>query len=648
MSAHQSEPGPLSLQRNEESFRLLVDSVRDYAIFMLTADGRVLTWNAGAEQLKGWRADEIIGRSFETFYEQDAIDSGWPAEELRRATADGRFEDQGWRVRKDGSRFWANVVITALRAESGELRGFAKVTRDLTDARRQEEALRQSEEQFRLLVQSVTDSAIFLIDPAGFILTWNIGAESIHGYAAAEVVGKHFSILFTEADVQAGLPAREMDRALREGRAQDQGCRLRKDGSSFFAEVVLSPVRNTQDQLRGFAQVTRDLTEQRRLLEAEQGSRRMREFLAMLAHELRNPMAPIRNAVNLMQRQVDLPAPLRRSSEIIERQIRHMARLVDDLLDVGRIVTGKILLKQQPIDFREVVRASVESVQPQMDAAMHRLDLSLPGAPLPMMADATRLVQALQNLLGNAARYTPPGGHIKLDVSVDGDAVVATVTDSGIGIEADALERIFDLFVQEKTDRAPQDQGLGIGLTLARTLVLQHGGTLSAHSDGIGRGSRFTVRLPLQRPAADPSGGPAASTAQAGRPDAPGMPRRRILVVDDNKDSADTMAELLRVLGYEALVAYGGSEALGVADRFLPEIVLLDLNMPVVGGYEVLKSLREQPAFSRLFIAAMTGYGQQFDRQSTLAAGFDDHLTKPVPIEQLQQTLARAAPLESA
>jgi PAS domain S-box-containing protein len=622
------------LDRSEERFALLVESVQDYGIFMLDATGHVMSWNRGAEKINGWQAHEIIGRSFETFYTPEAIAAHWPQTELRCATADGRFEDRGWRVRKDGTQFWANVIITALRGPDGELRGFGKVTRDLTEQRLQEEALRQSEEQFRLLVESVSDYAIFMLDPQGHIRTWNSGARAIHGHEAADVLGSHFSRFFTPDDRAAGRPQRELDTARRLGHAQDQGWRLRADGSVFWAEVMVTPVMNAQGDLRGFAKVTRDLSEQRRLTELEHASQRMSEFLAMLGHELRNPLAPIRNAVSILNLQTPLPEVVARTRDIIGRQVGHLTRLVDDLLDVGRIVTGKILLQPELIDYRETVQASLEAVRPLIDAKRHHLRVTLPPQPVWMTGDPTRLAQALQNLLGNACRYTPEGGEIALAVHIDGQACITTVSDNGQGIEAGALERIFELFAQGEAERTPHDSGLGIGLSLARTLVEQHGGMLSCHSDGPGRGSTFTVRLPLRREAATPAAAPQAA------PEAPAA--LRVLVVDDNRDSADTMVELLGMLGHEPLAAYGAEAALRAAGSFYPQLALIDLNMPDGDGFSVLQRLRALLTPQPLLAAAMTGYGQQSDREHTLAAGFDAHLTKPVGIEQIEQLLLQA------
>ena len=627
--------GSTPREQGSERFRLLVDSIVDYAIFMLDTEGRVLTWNAGAERLKGYRPQDVIGRSFEIFYPAEALAAGWPKHELRVATEQGRFEEEGWRIRKDGSTFWANVVITALRNADGSLAGFAKVTRDLTERRRHEETLRRSEGQFRLLLESVNDYAIYMLDVDGRVLTWNSGAQAIKGYAASDVVGRNFAMFFTPEDIAAGTPQAELDTAARTGRADSEGWRVRKDGTLFWAGVVLTRVHDVDGVLRGFAKVTRDLSEQRRMSDLEQSSRRMQEFIAMLAHELRNPLAPIRNAVSAMQLNPRLPAQFGGLVDIIGRQIWHMTRLVDDLLDVSRIATGKILLKRGSLDFRAVVELSIEATRSAIDARRHTLAVQLPEVSLPMQGDSTRLAQALQNLLNNAARYTPPEGRIGLTVERLGDALVTTVSDNGIGVAADAKERIFELFTQERHGTPSIEAGLGVGLSLARSLVELHGGRLTVHSAGPGLGSSFVTTLPMQ----------AVDAIEPGRGDAGGAARdalaMRVLVVDDNHDSADSMAALLELMGHTVRVAYGAEDAVRAAGDFRPQTVLLDLNMPDGDGFSVMKRLRAQ-ATAPVYIAAMTGYGQQRDRDATLASGFQSHLTKPVQPEHLQKAINEA------
>ncbi|MGZ5271634.1 MAG: PAS domain-containing sensor histidine kinase [Ramlibacter sp.] len=490
---------PSPIGSYEDRLQLLVEAVVDYGIFVLDTTGHIVTWNSGAEKLKGWRRDEIQGRHFSVFYPPEAVATGWPDEELRRATRDGRFEDEGWRLRKDGSRFWANVVITALRDANGQLTGFAKVTRDLTERRAHEEALRASEERFRLLVDAVRDHAIFALDSTGLVQSWNKAAEVIHGYSAAEVIGSHFERFFTTAEREADRPRSLLESARTHGRVEEEGWRLRHDGTRFWAKVVLTAVYGRSGEPLGFAIVTQDLSQQQRLEDLERSTRRLNEFIALLAHELRNPLAPIRNAVTLMQLDKTLPPPMARVRDIIDRQTAQLTRLVDDLLDVSRLTSGKITLRSERVAIGEVVRRSVETARPIIDARRHTLSIDVPpDDELVVEGDPIRLAQVLQNLLVNAAKYTPEGGHIWLTARRAGVAAEVTVRDDGRGIEPQDLDRIFDLFTQGEAapDNFP-DSGLGVGLALARSLVGLHGGHMSARSDGPGRGAEFSFRIPL-------------------------------------------------------------------------------------------------------------------------------------------------------
>ncbi len=483
----------------EYRLQLLIEAVVDYGIFLLDTGGHIVSWNSGAQKLKGWRRDEILGQHFSVFYPPEAVATGWPQEELRRATRDGRFEDEGWRLRKDGSRFWANVVITALHdPATGELTGFAKVTRDLTERRASEEALRESEQRMRLLLDSISDHAVFMLDAQGHVQSWNKGAEAINGYTGPEILGRHFSVFFSRQDQDAGKPARELALAQAHGRFEDQGWRIRKDGSRFWGKVVVTPIHGQDGQLIGYAKVTQDLTQQRKLEDLERSTRRMNEFLAMLAHELRNPLAPIRNAVTILQLDKSLPPAVAPFRDIIDRQLRQLTRLVDDLLDVSRLTTGKIKLRRERVDLAVVAAQGVETVRPLIDARRHELLVDVPSGDLTVDGDPTRLAQVVQNLLVNAAKYTPEGGRIELSARRDGRHVEVTVRDNGRGVEAEDLDRIFDLFAQGEAGLAsPTDSGLGVGLALARALVQMHGGSMRAHSEGAGRGATFSFRLPL-------------------------------------------------------------------------------------------------------------------------------------------------------
>lgn len=620
---------PAAEPAGTDRFRLLVDAVQDYGIFMLDPNGVVVSWNSGAQRIKQYRPDEVIGRHFSLFYLPEAIEAKWPDEELRRAARDGRFEEEGWRLRKDGTRFWASVVITALRDDNGTLTGYGKVTRDLSERRLHEEALRESEQRFRLLVEGVRDYAIFMLSPEGIIESWNNGAQLIKGYSAHEVIGRHFSMFYRQEDLDAELPARELETALAHGRAEEEGWRVRRDGSVFWANVVIAPVYDAGRQLRGFAKVTRDMTERRRLHELESSSKRMSEFLAMLAHELRNPLAPIRNAVTILQLEPS-PSPMVRSSrDMIDRQLSHMTRLVDDLLDVGRLTTGKIRFKAEQVAYAQVVARSVEAVRPLMDARRHRLTVHMPDGGMRVQGDATRLAQVLQNLLTNAAKYTPEGGQIELKVWLEGSLLHTSVRDNGAGLSLQAITQIFELFSQGDAQTAARESGLGIGLTLARSLVEMHGGTLSAASAGPGQGSTFSFFLPH-----------AATAGQGASPEAP--PAALVLVVDDNRDAANSLAEILRLMACEVKVAYDGPTALDLARERLPRLIVLDIGMPDMNGYEVLAALRALPGGGNVTAAALTGFGTDEDKSRALAAGFDVHLTKPLDFAALQDFLQTA------
>ncbi|WP_427912891.1 PAS domain-containing sensor histidine kinase [Ramlibacter sp. MMS24-I3-19] len=487
----------------EDRLQLLVEAVVDYGIFLLDTEGHVVSWNSGAQKLKGWRKDEILGKHFSIFYPPEAVATGWPDEELRRAARDGRFEDEGWRVRKDGTRFWANVVITALREPGGggALTGFAKVTRDLTERRAHEEALRTSEERFRLLVDSVRDHAIFMLDRDGKVQSWNPAAEAIHDQPAEQAIGLQFRMLFSPPEREAGRPEAILEQARIHGRTEDEGWRQREDGTRFWAKSVVTAVYGRSGEPLGFAVVTQDLSQQRRMEDLERSSRRLNDFIALLAHELRNPLAPIRNGVTLMQMDKTLSPPLVKVRDIIDRQLAQLTRLVDDLLDVSRLTTGKITLRPERVDIAEIVRHSVETVRPLIDARRHELHVDVPAhAGLLVEGDPTRLAQVLQNLLVNAAKYTPDGGRISLSARRAGNDAEVIVHDNGRGIAAQDLDRIFELFAQGETaPGAFPDSGLGVGLALARQLVRLHGGRMMARSAGVGQGAEFSFRIPLAK-----------------------------------------------------------------------------------------------------------------------------------------------------
>jgi hypothetical protein len=618
-------------------FQLMAEQVKDYAVFLLDTSGHIVSWNVGAQRIKGYAPSEIIGRHFSIFYPQEALRMGWPEHELRVAMREGRFEDEGYRLRKDGSRFWANVVITALRDENGKLLAYSKITRDLTERRHTEETLRQSEERFRLLVEGVQDYAIFMLDPDGIVTSWNMGAERVSGYTRSEILGKHFSNFFLPEEVAAGRPWEELCTARRHGRAEDEGWRLRKNGERFWARVVVTALHDQTGQLRGFAKVTQDLSQQRHVQELEAAAKKVNEFIATLAHEIRNPLAPIQTALALLHTSPPDDPMVPAIRGIIERQTARLVRIADDMLDISRVTHGALVREKKEVEVRELFERASEAARPGIVAGKHHLQTELPPERLIATGDMHRLTQVLANLLDNAARYTPPGGKILLRAWAEDGKVALSVKDTGRGIPPSARQSIFQMFVQDRTPLERVGGGLGIGLALARNIVELHGGAIEVRSEGEGQGSEFIVRLPGTVAAARPEAPSASAVAEA-------EPRssRRVLVVDDNVDAAETLDMLLQALGHKTRVAYDGPEALEAFEEFLPDIVLLDIGLPTLNGYEVAQRLRARHG-SDVRIIAVTGWGQAEDRKKSADVGFDLHLVKPVDERQLRTILATGA-----
>ena len=488
--------------------RLLVESVDDYAIFALDPDGYILSWNAGAQRFKGYTADEVIGKHFSIFYPREKIEQGFPNFELKEAARVGRFEDEGWRIRKDGTRFWANVVITALRDPSGNLVGFAKVTRDLTERRLADEALRESEERFRLLVQSVRDYAIFMLDPSGYISTWNAGAERIKCYTADEIIGKHFSIFYTQEDLASGKPARELEIATKTGVYEEEGWRLRKDGTRFWASVVITAIRKPDGSLAGFAKVTRDLTERRaaqeRAIEAarkaavsEEANRTKSQFLAAMSHELRTPLNAIGGYAELLAMGVRGAVSDAQLEDLqrIKRSQQHLLGIINDILNFSRIEAGQTTYDLSSVSMSDVVESVGHMIEPQAAAKGIELEINECPRDVVVWADKAKVEQILINLLSNAVKFTEQG-KVTLECDWhDSQSVSIAVSDTGIGIPADHLEKIFEPFVQVGRSLTQTQEGTGLGLAISRDLARGMGGDIVVMSEHE-RGSRFTLTLP--------------------------------------------------------------------------------------------------------------------------------------------------------
>jgi len=493
---------------SSDLYRLLVDRVRDYAIFALDTTGHVLSWNEGAQRLKGWSANEIIGRHFSTFYPDYDIASGKPAYELKEAIRVGRFEDEGWRIKKDGSRMWANVIITALFDDEGTHVGFAKVTRDLTDRRAADETLRASEERFRLLVQGVRDYAIFMLDPGGHVISWNDGAERIKGYKESEILGKHFSIFYPREEIENGKPAYELLVASREGRFEDEGWRLRNDGTRLWANVVITAVRNQKGELIGFAKVTRDLTERRaaqeqalsearRATEAEVANRTKSEFLAAMSHELRTPLNAIGGYAELIA--MGIGGPITEQQQDYLNRIRasqqHLLGIITDLLNFSRIEAGQVAYDLAPVSAQSIIDGVMTLVGPQAESKNITLSTAPASPRLMVLADRQKAEQIVLNLMSNSIKFTPAGGRVHVSCVPDGAHVRFAVEDNGVGVPADKLAAIFEPFVQLGRTRTSQHEGTGLGLSISRDLARAMSGDVTVEST-VDVGSTFSLTLP--------------------------------------------------------------------------------------------------------------------------------------------------------
>ncbi|MBV8487033.1 MAG: PAS domain S-box protein [Planctomycetaceae bacterium] len=488
------------------------------------------------------------------------------------------------------------------------------------------------EEQYRLLMENVKDFAIFLIDSTGKVATWNTGAERILGYKEEEIIGQPYSIIFTPQDIVKGQPEYELEVARDKGRSEDERWHVRKDGTQLWASGVVTPLWDEEGKLRGYAKVMRDITDRKRAeTELAEANRRKDEFLAMLGHELRSPLAPVTNALHILRLERAVTPSGRWAIDMIDHQMKHQARLVDDLLDVSRITRGKIQLRKERVQLHTVINHAVETTRPLIESRHHELTVSLPAESVWLEADPVRMEQVISNLLNNAAKYTEPCGHIWLTAERLGPEAMIRVKDTGIGILPEMLPRVFDLFVQADRSLDRAQGGMGIGLTLVKALVEMHEGKVEAHSPGVGEGSEFVIRLPVV-PEVTP-----IKPEECPPPLAQARPLR-VLVVDDNKDTVESLAMLLRLNGHEVLTADSGPAALRAALSEFPDVVLLDLGLPGINGYEVARRICEKTTAPLLI--AMTGYGQTEDRDHSKQAGFEYHLVKPINPVNLQKLLA--------
>ncbi len=622
---------------DDERYRYLVDSITDYAIYMLDPEGRVASWNAGAQRFKGYETWEILGEHFSRFYTDEDRLARLPEYALVTAEREGRFENQGWRIRKDGTRFWAHVIIDTIRDRDGTLLGFAKVTRDLTERRNAEAELKRSEQKFQMLVQSVTDYALYMLDPDGYVSNWNSGAERIKGYRAEEIVGRHFSEFYTEEDRRDGEPEKFLAAARFEGRAEREGWRVRKDGTRFLANVVIDAIRDERGELLGFAKITRDVTEktaaQKALAQTREELFQSQKLEAIgqlsggIAHDFNNLLMAILGSLEMLRKRMpDDPALM----PLLQNAIQGAER--------GAAVTQRILafsrrqdLDMKPVDLKQLADGMMDFLQRSIGSTA-RIEMDMPPELALALTDPVQLETALLNLVVNARDAMPSGGTITIgareeeisglpDKLKPGRYVCLTVTDTGEGMDEGTLERATTPFFTTKG----VGKGTGLGLSMVQGLTEQSGGRLSIES-AKGKGTKISLLLPTANLEDCPK--------QKAAPTTPALPaaadrKLTVLAVDDDALVLMNTVLMLEDMGHAVTEAYGGPEALDMLKNAGPfDLVITDHSMPKMTGSEL--ALRVREGWPGLPVILATGYAE-------LPSGADERLPRlPKPFSQNQ------------
>lgn len=658
----------------ETRFTSLVKNIQDHSIFTVDERGRITTWNLAAERILGYTESEALGLPFAKLFTPEDVEAGMPEWELNTARETGRAEDERWHVRKNGERFWALGIVTAMHDADGALLGFSKILRDMTSRKQEEQALLRRTGQLReLAAASSRINAANSLDSVLRVITGE----------ARQIIGAHQAVSSLTENQQWAQTISTV--SLSDKYAQWRDYESPPTGAGIYSLVCRtnSPMRLSQAQLeaheawRGFsdeagkhppmrgwlavpiigrdgenvgliqlsdkdegdftqhdeailaqlASIASVAIDNAKLYEAlREADRRKNEFLAMLAHELRNPLAPIRSGIDLLT----VNGADTQITDLMQHQVEHLVRLVDDLLDVSRMIKGRVELRTHPVLLSHVIDRAIDTASPLIAQNHHHLTVEIPEEPLVLDADPVRLGQVVSNLLANAAKYTQPGGQIWLTVQRQQQTVTISVRDTGVGMEPELLPYVFDLFRQSERSIDRSQGGLGIGLTVVKNLVELHGGSVAARSEGTGQGSEFIIQLPskLSEPSAvDAVDDPPATTRE-----------RRVLVVDDNVGAAKMLALLLQKMsGHTVAVAHDGPKAVAIAKEVTPDLILLDLGLPGMSGYAVAEQLRAIPELADVFIVALTGYGTEEDRRQTTAAGFDEHLVKPPSIDSLRR-----------
>lgn len=637
----------------------VVDSSMDGVISFSLA-GEILSWNSGARRIFGYEAESMIGQPFAVLADSERLGKNiWIQERIARALRVEGLETVG--RAKDGSPI--NLALTAapITDADGHVIGGTASVRDIGRAKRGEEALRRSEEHLRLVIENARDYAIFSTDVHRAITSWNTGAERLLGYSESEALGRPADMIFTPQDRAEGAPEQEASTAMANEGAPDERLHMRKDGTTFWASGRLMRMEDDAGNAIGFVKILRDetqardaraevlrsQTELRKALAAQEKASAELEradaakdrFLAVLSHELRNPLAAVLAASEILAGLSSPSVQQARAAALVQRQARAMKLLLDDLLDVSRLAVGRIELRRRDVPLTDVIDSALEAVEATVDAGGHQLNVYLPTQLVLLNVDPLRISQVLGNLIGNAAKYTPPRGLIELRVSLANDEVRMEVIDNGVGIPSERIEQMFELYRQGPKAPHGLNDGLGVGLSLVRTIVALHGGSVEGRSDGSGKGSQFIVRLPkalagVHPPLAEP--GPAPSFA------------RDILVADDNADAAWALTQLLQRAGQRTRLAHSGAQALASIFAQPPDAAVLDIGMPDIDGIEVARRLRATPATADIVLIALTGWGGDAARARALAAGFDGLLSKPADLQELLAALEAATAKRAA
>ena len=636
-----------------EVLRVTLGSIGD-GVITTDVEGRVTYLNEVAAQLTGWTLKDVIGQPLDNVFRIINETTRQPVENpAARALREGivvGLANHTVLIERNGAERPIDDSAAPIRDEQGIVSGCVLIFRDVTAQRRME---RERASQFltaRLLASIVesSDDAIISKSLDSVIQSWNAAAERLFGYSAQEAVGRHISLVIPPERIaeEDHIIAR-----LKAGQRIEhfETERVRSDGRRILVSLTVSPIRDEAGNVVGASKIARDITDRKRVedtlfklaTDLSEADRRKDEFLATLAHELRSPLAPLANMLEILKRAGGDPEVVQRAQEVMERQLGQLIRLVDDLLDLNRITHNRLELRHSDVELSSVIHQAVEACRPFADSAGHDLRVTLPAEPIHVRADPARLAQVVGNLLNNSCKYTRPGGKIWVNAECRGAEAVLTIKDTGIGIPPDKLDSIFDMFTQvgRSTERA--HGGLGIGLTLVKRLVQMHGGSVEAHSDGEGHGSEFVVRLPIVVTVS-------AAVTPRSTASNEALTSRRILVVDDNEDSAASLATLLKMTGNETFTAHDGVDALEAIEARRPDVVLLDIGLPRLNGRDVCRRIRQQPWGRNVVVVALTGWGQEEDQRRSLEAGFDGHLVKPVDYAKLIALLSSLASEGSA